>query len=197
MCLNAKKYVGKEGTEASFKALSNTGQRLIHIASHGYFYQADDKSFLQYGLGNHSMSRSGLYFAGAENKYFGDEMPDGVDDGFLTALEISNLDFRDLELVVLSACETARGDVESDGVFGLQRGFKMASANSILMSLWKVDDEATCLLMTEFYKHWTNGYTKYEALKRARQTVRNHVDKKWNHPHYWASFILLDALESN
>ena len=133
---------------------------------------------------------------GAENKWFGEELPDGVDDGFLTAWEIANLNFCDLELVVLSACETARGDVESDGVFGLQRGFKMSSAGSILMSLWKVDDEATCLLMTEFYKHWMGGSTKHDALKKAQSVVRSHIDKGWDSPRYWASFILLDAVDA-
>ena len=142
------------------------------------------------------MVRSGLLFAGAEYKWFGESMPDGVDDGFLTALEVSNLDFRGVDLVALSACETGKGSIRGDGVFGLQRGFKMAGANSILMSLWKVDDEATCLLMTEFYKNWIGERkTKHYALELAKQTVRSHSEKGWNAPKYWAAFILLDGLD--
>ena len=111
----------------------------------------------------------------------------------MKASEISVIDFRGLDLVVLSACETAKGYVAADGVFGLQRGFKMAGANSILMSLWKVDDDATCFLMTEFYKNWMKGDNKHDALEKAKQAVRS--NDKWKEPKYWAAFILLDGVE--
>lgn len=189
-------YLGKNGTETSFKKLGNTNQRMIHVATHGYFYSEEDVEFKLLGLGNHPLNRSGLLFAGADNKWFGEKFPKGIDDGFLTALEISNIDFKDLDIVVLSACETGKGDIKGDGVFGIQRGFKMAGANSILMSLWKVDDDATCLLMTEFYKNWIKrGKKKHEALNLAKQTVRSHKEKGWDNPNYWAAFILLDGLD--
>lgn len=193
--LHAVPYTDEKGTEASFKNLSHMHHRLIHIATHGYFYNEGDSTFNKFNLGDHPMVRSGLFFAGADYKWFGESFPNGIDDGFLTALEISNLDFRGLDLVVLSACETGKGNIKGDGVFGLQRGFKMASANSILMSLWKVDDEATCLLMTEFYKNWINGKTKHDALESAKQAVRSHKEKEWDNPKYWAAFILLDGLD--
>jgi CHAT domain-containing protein len=63
------------------------------------------------------------------------------------------------------------------------------------MSLWSVYDEATCYLMTEFYRHWTDGKTKHEALELARQAVRSHKEKGWDHPRYWAAFVLLDGLQ--
>ena len=142
------------------------------------------------------MSRSGLIFAGADNKWFGDELPQGVDDGFLTSLEISALDFHKTELVVLSACETGKGSIEGDGVFGLQRGFKMAGVKSIIMSLWKVDDDATSRLMIEFYNNWiTEGMSKHDALKQAKKTIRANTAKGWDNPFYWAGFILLDGDE--
>ena len=194
--LHAVPYTGEKGTEISFKRLSNHHPRLIHVATHGYFYNEEDSTFNRFNLGNHPLVRSGLLFAGADYKWFGETLPAGIDDGFLTALEISNLDFRGLDLVVLSACETGKGSIKGDGVFGLQRGFKMASVNSILMSLWKVDDEATCLLMTEFYKHWIGeGKTKHDALEIAKQAVRSHKEKGWDKPKYWSAFILLDALD--
>lgn len=194
--LHAVPYTDEKGTEASFKSLSHLHHRLIHIATHGYFYDERDSTFNRFKLGNHPMVRSGLLFAGADYKWFGESFPKGVDDGFLTALEISNLDFRGLDLVVLSACETGKGNIKGDGVFGLQRGFKMASANSILMSLWKVDDEATCLLMTEFYKNWIgNKMTKHDALEEAKKAVRSQKEKHWDEPRYWAAFILLDGLD--
>lgn len=193
--LQVKAYIGNTGTETSFKSLGNSNQRLIHVASHGYFYSEDDADFELLELGDHPMNRSGLLFAGADNKWFGEMIPKGIDDGFLTALEISNIDFRNLELIVLSACETGKGSIKNDGVFGLQRGFKMAGANSILMSLWKVDDAATCELMTEFYRNWMNGKTKHDALELAKESVRSQKEKGWDDPKYWAAFILLDGLD--
>jgi CHAT domain-containing protein len=114
----------------------------------------------------------------------------------LTAKEIAKLDLRGLNLAVLSACQTGLGELKEDGVFGLQRGFKKAGVGSIVMSLWKVDDEATCLLMTEFYRNWIGGkMTKHDALENAKQTVRSHKEKGWDDPIFWAAFILLDALD--
>lgn len=194
--LQATSYTGTKGTEASFKALQNIHPRLIHIATHGFFLSDDDAKNSSVSRDNNPMVRSGLLLAGAENAWFGFSQPDDVEDGILTALEISNIDFRGLDMVVMSACETGIGDIQADGVFGLQRGFKMAGTKSILMSLWKVDDDATCLLMTEFYRNWIEqGKTKHDALELAKQAVRSHTEKGWDHPKYWASFILLDAIE--
>ena len=189
-------YTGMRGTEASFKALSDQQPRLIHIATHGFFFRQSDSYYKQLGFGDNPMSRSGLLFSGASNKWFGDSIPDGLDDGVLTALEISNLHLQGLDMVVLSACETGIGEIQTDGVFGLQRGFKIAGTKSILMSLWKVSDEATCLLMTEFYRYWLGeGQSKHDALEHARQSVRSHTEKGWDSPKYWAAFVLLDAIE--
>ena len=134
--------------------------------------------------------------AGANKTYNGSSIPQGVNDEILTAQEIANTDLSGLDLCVLSACQTAQGDISGEGVFGLQRGFKKAGAQSILMSLWKVDDEATCLLMTEFYRNWiSQKMKKHDALEAAKNTVRNHKEKGWDDPKYWASFILLDGLD--
>ena len=134
--------------------------------------------------------------SGASDYLFGMGNATGMEDGILTAKEISKLDLRGLNLVALSACKTALGDISSEGVSGLQRGFKKAGAKSILMSLWKVDDEATCFLMKEFYKQWIEkGKTKYNALKIAKEEVRSHKEKKWDDPKYWAAFIMLDGIE--
>ena len=199
--LTAQPYLYDKGTEASFKSLDGKQRRIIHLATHGFYYNEGDSATYNRFLPKAdnlsvSLTRSGLFMAGAESRYKGKAVPLGAEDGILTAYEVSMMDLRGLDLVALSACETAKGEVGPDGVFGLQRGFKMANANSILMSLWKVDDEATCLLMTEFYKNWLNeGKTKHEALELARQTVRSHKEKGWDEPKYWAAFILLDALD--
>lgn len=185
--IHADLLLGKEGTEASFKSLDGQHKKIVHIATHG-FYDTDNTTI-------DALSRCGLYFAGADNVLQGEMIPTGTDDGILTAHEISYLDLRGLNLIALSACQTGEGEITGDGVFGLQRGFKKAGAQSILMSLWPVDDAATCLLMTEFYRNWiTKRMTKYDALEEAKQTVRSHKEREWNNPKYWAAFILLDAL---
>ena len=117
-------------------------------------------------------------------------IPEGVDDGVLTAKEISRLDFNGLDLVVLSACQTGLGEITGEGVFGLQRGFKKAGAQTIVMSLWKVDDAATKDLMTGFYRNLTSGMTKREAFISAQKDLR----EKYSEPQKWAAFIMVDAL---
>lgn len=191
---NVDKFTADKGTEASVKNLSGKSKRILHIATHGFYDRdgirqddaVDDAKALSY---------SGLCMAGANNIYKGEDFPENIDDGILTALEISELDMRGMELVVLSACQTGEGVVTNDGVFGLQRGFKKAGVKSILMSLWEVDDEATCVLMTEFYKNLVHGHSKHKALELAKRAVREQKDKGWDDPYYWASFILLDGVE--
>ena len=173
--------------------------RVLHIATHGFFEPVDNSakkkfdSNLSFDEVN-NLSRSGLFMAGAQNFLNGEEIPNDADDGILTAQEISTLDLRGVDLVALSACETAKGDITSDGVLGLQRGFKKAGVNSILMSLWNVDDDATCRLMTEFYANWLGKkMSKHSALEAAKQTVR--LTHGWENPKYWSAFILLDGLD--
>lgn len=188
-------------TEASFRVLSQQKVDIIHIATHG-LYAPSDKSFsisrffTSIEEEDQILTRSGLLLAGANNALLEEEVLKGVDDGILTAFELSTLDLKEVDLVVLSACETGKGDITGDGVFGLQRGFKMAGVNSIIMSLWKVDDDATRLLMTEFYKNWMGGMSKHDALEKAKQAVRTSVEKDWSDPNYWAAFVLLDGLSS-
>ena len=96
-------------------------------------------------------------------------------DGILTAFEISTSDLHTVDLVVMSACETGLGDIKgSEGVFGLQRAFKMAGVRSIIMSLWKVPDEQTAELMQGFYKYYLEGFSKQVALNLSQQKKQNH-----------------------
>lgn len=107
----------------------------------------------------------------------------------MTAKEISLLDQRDADLVVLSACETGKGEITGEGVFGLQRAFKQAGAQTLVMSLWKVDDKATQLLITEFYR---NLISKHQSKCEAFRNAQNHVRSQYKEPYYWAGFIMLD-----
>ena len=206
-------YTSTAANEESFKSLSGKHQNIIHIGTHG-FYWADSTARKQDYFTQRTMSqnedmpiqyaidpldRCGLLFAGANMALTGHsrDLPDGVQDGILTAREISLMDLRDCDLVVLSACETAKGDITSEGVFGLQRAFKMAGVQTIIMSLWKVNDNATQMLMTEFYTNWIEKkQSKREAFRNAQNAVRYAVDeygdRMYADPVYWAGFIMLD-----
>ena len=114
----------------------------------------------------------------------------GHEDGVLTANEISGLDLSNTQLVVMSACESGLGDISDDGVIGLQSGFKNAGVQSLIMTLWKVDDKATEILMTSFYSLISKGLSINEAFSQSRDRMK--TSKKYNNPYYWAGFILLD-----
>ncbi len=198
-------FTSTNANEESFKALSGTHQNILHIGTHGFFWTdstAQKKDYFSQrmiGMDNamsapptiDPLNRCGLLFAGANLAMQGHsaDLPEGVQDGILTAKEISLLDLRDADLVVLSACETGKGEITGDGVFGLQRAFKMAGARTIIMSLWPVSDQATQLFMTEFFRYWiTNGLPKREAFRKAQNQVR----QAYGEPIYWAGFIMLD-----
>lgn len=129
-----------------------------------------------------ALIRSGLALAGA-NKHVS-----GNDDGVLTALEASGLNLWGTKLVVLSACETGVGEIRNgDGVHGLRRALVNAGAEAQIMSLWKVDDEATRDLMIDFYKRLVAGEGRSEALRQAQRGLLGRASHK--HPYFWASFI--------
>ena len=188
-------------TEESFKQLSGSGLKILHIGTHGFYESASDMQNAGYKFFTENqqssedlaLSCSGLLFAGANSALDprrNKEIPEGADDGILTAKEISRLDFNGLDLVVLSACQTGLGEITGEGVFGLQRGFKKAGAQTIVMSLWKVADESTQLLMVEFFKHLTAGQSKRAAFIAAQKTVR----EKYPNPMHWAAFVMVDGL---
>ena len=204
--INVTTAMGTDGTEESFKALSGQHKSIIHISTHG-FYQSEDQAMESDEMGlmgnnqrsqtreDRSLSRSGLLMTGAADYIFGLVTEMGTDDGILTAREISRLDLRGLDLVVLSACETGLGDITGEGVFGLQRGFKKAGAQTLLVSLWKVEDDATQLLMTEFYRNLLSGKTKRQAFLEAQHTLRQVENGRFNRYECWAAFVMIDGLK--
>lgn len=192
--------------EESFKSLSGGKTNILHLSTHGFFWNIDEASRTElfkskmfgyedaqnrYNLIQDPMQRSGLLFAGANLALKGmtDSIPHGVDDGILTAKEISNIDLRGTDIAVLSACDTGGGDVSGDGVFGLQRGFKQAGVQTIVMSLWHVNDQVTKELMVLFYTNWiVNKRSKREAFNKAVKSIRD----KYPEPYYWAAFVMMD-----
>jgi CHAT domain-containing protein len=166
--------MGETATEENLKSVASPG--ILHIATHGFFLEGGSENA-------NSMIRSGILLAGVKNADATRQ-----EDGVLTAYEATTLNLGGTGLVVLSACETGLGELKNgEGVYGLQRGFQVAGANNLLMSLWKVDDAATALLMQEFYKTWTSGTPIHEAFRQAQINLR----QQYPHPYYWGSFILM------
>ncbi len=132
--------------------------------------------------------RSGLAMAGANNAWKGKPVR-GVEDGILTAYEVSNMYLPNTKLAVLSACETGLGDIQgSEGVYGLQRAFKMAGVQNLIMSLWKVPDLESSEFMQEFYQNLFAKQTINEAFYHAQNWMKN---KYRNEPYKWAAWILV------
>lgn len=198
---NVIQFTGAEGTEHSIIEVSTLHPNLLHIATHGFYYdEANDDEVdccstsdsNSLSVETKAMKESGLLFSGANHKLLGEEVADEHNDGILTAEEISTLSLGDVDLIVLSACETGLGSVSGEGVFGLQRGFKLSGVNCVMMSLWKVDDDATKELMINFYSNLLKGSSKIEALQEAQKKIRE--TPGFEDPEYWAGFVLLDAL---
>lgn len=177
-----------QATEDTLKRLSHRSPTVIHIATHGFFL-ADSSITDKSSLLHEPLFRSGLALAGA-NQVWSNSAPNGLEDGILTAYEVSNLDFNRTKLVVLSACESALGDIRGpEGVFGLQRAFRVAGVEKIIMSLWKVSDVPTRFFMVNFYTHLVKNKLD---VRKAFQLTQENVKAKFNDPSIWAAFILVD-----
>jgi CHAT domain-containing protein len=169
-------FEGQDATEENLKNLDEP--TVLHLASHGFFNPGENKD--QYSLAE-TMIRSGIALAGVnDSKHV-------TDDGLLTAFEVINLNLDSTLLVVLSACETAKGEVNhGEGVYGLQRALRVAGAQNMIMSLWKVDDEATQKLMVDFYTRWLKTNDMRASFRAAQKKLR----KEYPNPYYWGAFIL-------
>lgn len=194
---NTATFMQQEATEERFKQMRSPA--LLHIATHGFFLPESGTSGEKvFGIDvteadDNPLLRSGLMLANAEQamEENGVESNEAssTNNGILTAYEVMNLDLKNTEMVVLSACETGLGEVKSgEGVYGLQRAFQVAGANTLVMSLWKVSDDATQKLMTYFYQNWLNGKKKEEAFLLAQQALR----ETYPEPYYWGAFIMMN-----
>ena len=174
--------LAKQANEGEMKKIKSPP--ILHIATHGFFLDDGELSITsaeQSRFLDNPLFLSGLILASANTDQ-------GNEDGILTAYEAMNMSLEDTELVVLSACETGLGTVKNgEGVFGLQRAFLVAGAKTVIMSLWSVDDQATQMLMNNFYTNWLKGMDKHEAFLLAQQDLR----KKYAEPYYWVAFIMI------
>lgn len=189
----------KEEIFQQYQNLESNSPQIIHFATHGFFLPENitstRKSFLEgervFGLSDHPMMRSGLLLAGANHKWQTGENNPGREDGILTSYEISNLNLSNTELVVLSACETGLGEIRgNEGVYGLQRAFKIAGVRYVLMSLWKVNDKATREFMVEFYRQWLDEEQEIPEAYRLAQSYMRHLYPE--SPYLWAAFVLIE-----
>lgn len=199
--IKCKEYQGRYGTEQAVRNLSGEEVGVLHFATHGLYYPenhpnvTNDSPYRQLFNNSNCLNRSFLVMSGGNALPQHKKVANSYTDGLLTAAEISHIDLHNVNLVVLSACQSAKGDISNEGVLGLQYGFKKAGVNSILMCLDNVDDHATQIFMEEFYNHLLKGLSKQESLKKAQQFMRTNTDEKYHSPEYWANYILLDSIE--
>lgn len=178
---------------------------ILHVATHGYFFPAQKvETDLRKALAQkkqektfeerlaeieNPLFRSGLALTNINYVWKGRAPIEGLADGIFSAYEVSNLNLFQTELVVLSACETGRGDIDNnEGIMGLQRAFKMAGAQRLIISLWKVPDAQTSELMQRFYRHYLSLGNYHKAFRLAQDEMR----AQYRNPYYWAAFILLE-----
>ncbi len=199
----AKLYMGTDALEEQYKNLDgDKSPSILHIATHGFFFpdpkvskeKLDRLAFHTdnpFTIADNPMNRSGLLFTGSNKAWVGDSISLDLEDGILTAYEASHTYLKNTELVVLSACETGLGDIiGSEGVYGLQRAFKMAGARYLMMSLWKVPDNATQEFMTTFY---TELLTHKKSIRDAYNATQKLMrDKYRDEPYKWGGFVLME-----
>ena len=186
-------YLNKDASEEKIKTIKSPD--ILHIATHGFFIpEKENEKTIVYSkdislASDNPLTRSGLLLAGVEKNMKGNasRLP-GEEDGILTALEVMNLNLDHTDLVVLSACETGSGEIRNgEGVYGLQRAFLVSGANNLIMSLWKVSDEATQELMIGFYTQLLTTKDKVAAFHKAQLELK----KKYESPFYWGAFVLI------
>lgn len=189
---NAESFTGAMAIEEAVKAVKSPD--ILHISTHGSYLEEikvnQDYSYLTSNntkLYDNPMLRSMLFFAGAKNNFIQNNINIDRDDGLLTAYEAMSLHLDSTQLVVLSACETGVGDIiNGEGVYCLQRAFHLAGAKTVIMSLWKIPDEATKDIIICFYENLLSGKTANEALRTAQSANK----KKYPHPLFWGGLVL-------
>jgi CHAT domain-containing protein len=171
---NIHLLTSEEANESTVKKIQSP--KTLHFATHGYF-----------GQNNQAMLNTGIALSGL-NTFYNNPSAYSGDDGLLTSYEIQGMNLTGTELVVLSACETGLGNLMTgEGVFGLQRAFRIAGAETLIMSLWKVDDDATQKLMTSFYRNQLTF-----DLNKAFRMAQSELMKEYPNPKYWGAFLLVE-----
>jgi CHAT domain-containing protein len=176
-----KLLMRENAIEESVKALPSS--EILHFSCHGLIQPLTMDSLTMNVNRMDPMLRSALVLAGVSSPY------SKIDDGLLTAYEVVNLKLENTDLVVLSACESGNGELSYEGVYGLQRAFKIAGAKRIVMSLWKVDEEGSAKFMDLFYTELLDGGDVLSAFNKAQSKLREIPD--FQDPYIWGAFILV------
>ena len=183
-------YTDVNGTEESFLSMHGKAPRILHLATHGFYYTPTEANGVDYLRGySDAMSLSGLIMSGGNAAWRGKELPAGTLGGVITANSIAHLDLSDTDMVVLSACQTGQGNATAEGLYGLQRAFKKAGVGTIVMTLWSVSDKVATEFMIKFYESLVeNDWDKHKAFEQTKSYIRTqHPD-----PYHWAAFVMLD-----
>ena len=186
----ATPYTGMNGTEESFLSMHGKSPRILHLATHGFYYTPTEAEKVDYLRGySDAMSLSGLIMSGGNAAWRGEELPTGTLGGVLTANNIAYLDLSNTDMVVLSACQTGQGNATAEGLYGLQRAFKKAGVGTMVMTLWSVSDKVATEFMIKFYESLVeNDWDKHKAFEQTKSYIRTqHPD-----PYHWAAFVMLD-----
>ena len=198
--IDAKLLVEQQATALAVQ--KQVSPKVLHLASHAYYLADQKKANINEQRSQQSYSenrarkkhlqienpllRSGVVLAGANQPE-----TNSKDDGYLTALEVAKLDWLGTEMVVISACESGKGDIQSgEGVYGLKRAIAVAGARSSLLSLWQVDDLGTAAFMQSFYQRLKSGVGRADALASTQKEFRQHANAAWRNPYIWAAFQL-------
>ena len=197
---NTHVFTGCYASEEAFRQFSST-EDIIHFATHGFYFSTLEakRNLSLDGIESYDdpMLRSGISLAGVSGKdYLGVLADKGMSDGYLVAREIAQTNLSGTELIVLSACNSGKGDLQRDGVFGIQRAFKIAGANAIIMSLWPVNDDVANDMMLMFYKNLMkqsadNGHM---GIRNAFYIALHDLRTKYPGDYLWSPFIIMDAL---
>lgn len=169
---------GDDATDENFMQLLSHRYPLVHISTHGYFAgRMDSGTDLKPATTDYSMSKSGLIFTGASSALTDRDFNTNLFDGVLSASEVAKFNMRGTDLVTLSACQTALGDITADGIFGMQRALKMAGAKGLMVSLWSVGDLSSYKLFSYFYEELENQQEKdiHKAWMVARKKLTEYV----------------------
>ena len=185
----ATAHSGRECTERSFRAVSGNHIPIIHIAAHGFYFRATERTTEQAkDNGDNPLDRCGILL---ESETFKAGMHENNEaDGILLGSEIARMNLVGTDLVVLSACKSGLGDISDEGIIGLQRAFRMAGAKTVIAALGNVPDKATRAFMTEFYRSLFSGKTKRQAFNDAVSFMKSSTD--YSYPRNWAQFVMID-----
>lgn len=197
-------FLGREANKANFLSLSFrvVPHSVIHVATHGFSLLYDKNipdgrivSFEENPLVGCSayknpMLRNGFLLTGANRYWNKPVLYDAIDSGIVTACDVSQMNLNGTDLVVLSACRSASGEMkDGEGLFGLIRAFKVAGAKAVLANLNNISDTKTVLFITTFYRYWVKGCTMFEAFAK---TQRELISSQPEDVYLWSGFVLFE-----